>query len=587
MSNPIVLFINCTHRSSPEISDIEVLWQCAATLYQQQGALIQSFRTIDLWQSPNTVKTEAADFNRASLFSSGTSVVDSLQQADILIVGMSLLSDSRSSECQRFIEQLNKLNAAIADVATSQPILYNKILGVVAVGNSGGKIAIAKLCYDLNQLGGIIPPYNTLAWFKPAGTAANFIEAKGQNSPIVNTSARLLVENSLALAKSLRQIPLSINIKTAAQSVRKIANANQVEKGTFILPKPISTPEHPIPHGIDYRQTTKRIWTMMRSGIQRGFTFQIISLKDRTFRAEREDKGFIYKIYPGHFSFRRQYADYDAEQLKSRKLSLLEQQGLSVPVSYGTFKTTAELPTNLPFSLVAKPDSGSLSQNVFPNLQTPQQLRQAASIIEASGDIIKLESYISGRDYRVLIINHQYAGCVERRPANITGDGQQTIRELFDRRNAEPERGDRYEEHTTLHKLVFDDTSRELLRLADYTLETVLPKDKIFYLQRKITASTGSDYIDCTDRLHSSIISDCVAFSHQFSTLTLGFDIITPDITRPLAEVGGAFNEYNFLPYVDLHENCNVGQKRPVCKLVWDYIEKNSQRLVTDKFEPF
>ncbi|NES22837.1 MAG: hypothetical protein F6K41_28925 [Symploca sp. SIO3E6] len=96
--------------------------------------------------------------------------------------------------------------------------------------------------------------------------------------------------------------------------------------------------------------------------------------------------------------------------------------GLPVPLSYGIFKTFAEIPlANLKFPVVAKPNSGCLSRNVFTNLQTVEQLKQAASLIEANGDILKLESHIPGRDYRVLMVNHQYAGCVERRPANVLG----------------------------------------------------------------------------------------------------------------------------------------------------------------------
>ena len=313
--------------------------------------------------------------------------------------------------------------------------------------------------------------------------------------------------------------------------------------------KVISTPENCVTDGIDYRKVTKRIWTMMQAGQQKGFEIKILSLEDRIFRAEREGKGFIYKIYPGHFSFRRQYQDYDYEQSKSRKLALMQEQTLPVPVSYGTFKAFADIPLDqLTFPIVAKPDSGSLSQNVFPNLRTTPELQQAVAVIEGSGGLIKLESHISGRDYRVLIINHQYAGCVERRPANVTGDGKHTILELFHLRNQEPGRAGRYEAHTTLHQIVFDQTSQQLLQQAGYTLETVLPSGELFFLQKKITASTGSDYVDCTEQLHSSIVDSCIEFSHQFSTLTLGFDLITTDITRPLAETGGAFNEYNFLP---------------------------------------
>ncbi len=131
------------------------------------------------------------------------------------------------------------------------------------------------------------------------------------------------------------------------------------------------------------------------------------------------------------------------------------------------------------------------------------------------------------------------------------------------------------------------DTSRRLLQQSGYTLQTVLPFGERFYLQEKITASTGSDYIDCTEALHPDMIQKCIEFSRQFSTLTVGFDVLSVDISRPLSETGGAFNEYNFLPYVDLHEHCNIGQKRPVCRLIWDYIEANESRIVTPEFNAF
>ncbi|MEO0648643.1 MAG: hypothetical protein AAFZ17_21230 [Cyanobacteria bacterium J06650_10] len=344
--------------------------------------------------------------------------------------------------------------------------------------------------------------------------------------------------------------------------------------------------------GFYYKQLTKRIWTVMEAGIARGFDFKVFAQADRTYQAERNGKGFIYKIYPGHFSFRSQYRDYDYEQTKARKLALMQASGLSVPVSYGVFTSWAEIGSAFscqpfPFPLVAKPNFGSLSENVFPSLTTPLSLEKAAATIAASGHKIQLESHISGRDYRVLIINHQYAGCVERRPANVTGDGERSILELFHQRNQELGRGEADEEHTTIHQLVFDDITQTLLQRSGYTQDTILPRGEVFYLQKKITASTGSDYIDCTNEVHESIVQSCINFSYHFSTLTLGFDLITTDISQPLSKTSGAFNEYNFLPYVDLHENCNIGQTRSVCRLIWDYVEANADTIVTPEFGVF
>lgn len=360
------------------------------------------------------------------------------------------------------------------------------------------------------------------------------------------------------------------------------------ETGTLMIPKVIQSPDQLTPEGMDCRHVAKRVWTMMQGGLERGFTIKAINLADEIFRAERDGKGFIYKTYPGYLSFRQQYADYDAEKSKSRNLKRLAQQGLSVPQSYGIFDSFADIPiATLKFPLVAKPNLGSLSRNVFTDLRTVTALQEAAIAIETSDEQIKLESHITGLDYRVLIVNHQYAGCVERRRANVVGDGKHTILELIQLRNQEPGRGDRDEAHTTIHQLVFDDTSRQLLDRAGYTLETILPAGERFDLQTKIPAALGTDYVDCTDALHPSTIQDCVDFSHQFSVLALGFDLITPDISQPLAETGGAFNEYNFLPYVDLHEHCNIGQTRSVCHLAWDYIETHAERIITEKFQSF
>lgn len=571
-----ILFLNCTLKRSPEVSNTEALWTVVAQKYQQQGHRTHQLRVIDYEIS------QKKDYRFSA-------VLQHIQAAHILIVGLSVRHSRSPSIYYKLLEKLQ------GDRTEHQ--LYNKVFGLLLTSDAeGGGHCIAQAYQDFSRLGCTQPPNNTVSWSRSIDAKAGFIEARGEYAITVNTAAGLLVGNSIAIAQALYQHPLKPNIASVQQAARAIAKSAPIDTAaTQITPKAIrteSTIDPNLASTIDYRQLTKRIWTVMQAGMERGFSFKVLSLRDRTFQAERDGKGFIYKIYPGHFSFRRQYQDYDYEQTKAYKLSLMKASGLAVPISYGLFASFTEItqkiqPQNLPFPLVVKPDSGSLSENVFPNLTTPNQLQQCADIIAANGSTIQLESHISGRDYRVLILDHKYAGCVERRPANVTGDGQHSILELFRLRNEEVGRGDRYEAHTTIHKLVFDDTSRRLLAEAGYSLETVLPPKEVVYLQEKITASTGSDYIDCTDQLHHSIIQSCIDFSYKFTTLTLGFDLIVSDISKPLSETGGAFNEYNFLPYVDLHENCNVGQKRPVCRLIWDYIEANKAKIVTSKFGVF
>ena len=575
-----VVLMNCTLKRSPEMSQIEALWDVVAALYRQKGCQTHQFRTIDRQILPGMTLDEGERDEFPRLF-------ESIRDTDILILGLPIVGGTRSPECTKAIARLQGVRETYLDVKTGQFSLYNKVFGLIAIGDAmGGVGAIAQTCYEFGQLGFTHPPHNTVTWFQSLDTQKDFFEAKGSTSFSVNREARLLVENSCSLAQMLRQTPLQTNLRKITQEARAIAKGAKSETGTFLIARAIRTQSEG--EGIDYRRIAKRVWMVMEAGRKRGFVFKVINLEEEIFQAAREGKGFIFKTYPSYFSLRQEYEDYDAQKSKSHKLKLMSETGLPVPVSYGVFQTLADIPRDrLSFPLVAKPDSGSLSRNVFSNLQNIAQLERAAAMIESYGDSIKLESHIKGDDYRVLIVNRQYAGCVERQSANVVGDGKRSILELFYDRNREPERSDREEIHTTNHYLVWDSTTRRLLQKAGYTSETILPAGERFYLQEKITAALGSNYVDCSDLLHESIIKSCIDFSSQFSILTLGFDLIATDISRPLAETGGAFNEYNFLPYVDLHENCNIGKKRSVCGLIWDYIEANCDRIVTSQFLPF
>ena len=582
-NSPNVLFINCTLKPSPELSETGALWSLVAKLFRAKGCQTRELRPVDFNVLSGCSGHEGGGDECSKL-------LDPIRSADILIIGTPAIQGQRSSQCQRLMEHLQAACSEQSEPTTGQSPLYNTVAGVLQVGDAWGcRQSLAQTCFDLGQLGCVNPPHNTVAWCQPMDTDAGFTAAQGIKSATVHREARLLVEHALETADRLRQNPLQVNFKAIYQEMKLIAKATTVENGTLLTPQPIYTGE--VARGvvgIHYRQIAKRVWTVMQAGQQRGFTFQVVDLEAEIFRAERGGRGFLFKTYPGYFAYRSRYANYDLEKSKTHKLALMAKVGLPVPISYGTFDTVADIPfESLAWPVVAKPDAGSLSENVFPNLQSIEQLIRAATVIETSGAPIKLESHIPGPNYRILIIDHHYGGCVQRRPASIVGDSQHTILELFHFRNQEPGRGDCYETHTTLHQLVFDHTSRRLLHQAGYTLETVLTAGEVFYLQEKITAALGSDYIDCTDDLHPSIIHYCVDFSYHFPSLTIGFDLITTDIGRPLTETRGAFNEYNTLPYVDLHEYCNVGQQRPVSRLIWDYIEANASNIVTNAFTPF
>ena len=90
--------------------------------------------------------------------------------------------------------------------------------------------------------------------------------------------------------------------------------------------------------------------------------------------------------------------------------------------------------------------------------------RSARRSRQSRGGDVVVESYVTGNDYRCLVIGGKVAAIAERVPASVTGDGEHTVRELVDIANADPRRGIGHEKVLTRIKL--DDGAEELAARA-------------------------------------------------------------------------------------------------------------------------
>ena len=568
------VFIDCTTVRSPGISQTQMLWLVVEPLFQQQGCQCLYVRASEQFQQQGTKRESIGQW------------LDTISDAAIVIMGTPVTGGIVSAECVRIIEHMTAACMGYADETSGNSPFQGKVTGLLAICDEFGLgSGVAGVCLRLGQLGFTHPPNNILVWSRTK-PSDNFAESKGNCSYTVNRDARLLVANSVGHANLLQNSPIQIDRIGIIKAAKAIAAAEEIVKSTKYALRPIQTSTSE--SGVPKQRIEMRTWVVIQEGMRRGFEFNVLNLSERLFRAERQGKGFVFEVYPGHLSFRMACKNYDLEKSKVHKLKRMTTCGMPVPISFGVFQRAADIPyTSIEYPAVAKPDAGSISENVFPNVQTEAELRKAAIAIELTGKPIAIESFIRGQDYRITIVNGSYVGCVQRRPASVVGDGKLSILELFHQRNQEPNRGDRYAVHTTIHKLVWDGVTWHKLASKGYTSSTILPKGERFFLQDKITAATGSDYVDTSENVHPSTIEMCIKFSREFNTLTLGFDIITRDISQPLNIVSGAFNEYNFLPYLDLHERSNQGKTRRVADRLWDYVEERSSEIVTAYMQPF
>lgn len=222
------------------------------------------------------------------------------------------------------------------------------------------------------------------------------------------------------------------------------------------------------------------------------------------------------------------------------------------------------------YPLVIKPVNGNHGRGITVNITTFAQARVALKAAkEVSGKVI-VEKYITGVDYRLLVINHKLVAAAKRTPAHVVGDGKSTITQLIDEVNKDPRRG--YGHENVLTVITINDLTLTLIKKNGYSCTSILSKDEILFLKDTANLSTGGTAEDVTDIVHSSNVFMVERISRLIDLDVCGVDIMATDISKPLEETGGAVLEVNAAPGFRMHLAPTVGLPRNVAAPVVDQL---------------
>lgn len=222
------------------------------------------------------------------------------------------------------------------------------------------------------------------------------------------------------------------------------------------------------------------------------------------------------------------------------------------------------------FPLVVKPVDGNHGRGITVNIKNYEDALVAfrnAKESSRSGAII-IEKYITGDDYRLLVINHKLVAAAIRTPANVIGDGKSTIQQLIDEVNKDPRRGFGHE--NVLTQITVNDLTQSIIKTNGYTLDSVLEKDKRLLLKDTANLSTGGTAEDVTDIVHPANVFMAERISKIIDLDICGIDVMTTDISKPLEETGGAVLEVNAGPGFRMHLAPTSGLPRNVAAPVID-----------------
>ncbi|MGH3777331.1 MAG: cyanophycin synthetase [Pseudonocardiaceae bacterium] len=253
---------------------------------------------------------------------------------------------------------------------------------------------------------------------------------------------------------------------------------------------------------------------------------------------------------------------------------LLQDAGVPVPRSevVRTADGAVAAAEQIGLPVVVKPLDGNHGRGVSLDLNDEAEIRAAFERAQAEtrkGSVI-IEQQLRGHDHRLLVIGGRVVAAAQRVPAHVVGDGVATVRQLVDRTNADPRRGEGHE--AVLTHIRLDERAEHLLARQQLSADAVPANGQVVFLVDTGNLSTGGTAIDCTDDVHPENAAVAVEAALVVGLDVAGVDLVTSDIRRPVSELGGAVIEVNAGPGFRMHVAPSEGEQRDVAGPLLDLL---------------
>ncbi|MCD2137392.1 ATP-grasp domain-containing protein [Salinicoccus halitifaciens] len=261
---------------------------------------------------------------------------------------------------------------------------------------------------------------------------------------------------------------------------------------------------------------------------------------------------------------------FDVCEYKDLTKKYLKDAGVKVPEGK-VFSTSEdesvvlEFVKTLSFPIVVKPLDENAGKGVFSNISSEKDLLDILSYLrdDLGYAYIMIEEFIPGTEYRILTVDGKVEGAVNRIPANIIGNGEDTIQKLIRLKN----RSKADNPALSKKRIRVDKEVQRIIESQGYTLESVLEEGERLFLRTKSNISAGGDPVEITENLSKEIISTAEKATQAVPGLNIaGLDmIIDPDTGEPTVI------EVNTKPMIGLHVFPVEGTAKDVVKPIVDF----------------
>jgi len=256
-------------------------------------------------------------------------------------------------------------------------------------------------------------------------------------------------------------------------------------------------------------------------------------------------------------------------------------QACGVPVPEGRIVDNAEqaweAAEDIGVPVVVKPSDGNHGRGVSMELMTRDEVAAAFKLAEVEGSEVIVERFVRGNEHRLLVVGGRLAAAARGESVSLVADGRSTILQLIDSQiNTDSRRGP--SEEFPLDFILLNEDSAALFELErqGWTADSIPSQGTQVLIQRN-----GNVAIDVTDKVHPEVAATASLAARIVGLDIAGVDLVVEDISRPLAEQGGAIVEINAGPGLLMHLKPAEGKPRPVGQAIVDslFAEGNNGRI--------
>ena len=213
--------------------------------------------------------------------------------------------------------------------------------------------------------------------------------------------------------------------------------------------------------------------------------------------------------------------------------------------------------------IVIKPENKGLGKDVFLETNEAAVIRAAQFILEKYKKRGLIQEFVPGHDLRLQVVGGKFFAACRRIPANVVGNGLNTIEQLIEQKNAEKA------VYKAKNLITIHNETSSLLTEQGLEMTSIPEINRHVRLRKAANIGIGGDPIDVTEQVHYEYYALAEKLSKIFGAKNFAMDFVTEDEAKSLHEGNSSLLEINAPSMWGLHHFAR-GTKRNVALAILD-----------------